>query len=257
MSYLSLWISSPDTHSERRIGSDILVGQLKNKLEPITGIPYDSQLLSLRRTGDGAGHSGDKQTGQGELVAVLDNDDRPLDSYGVREWMIIRVDSSDTNARSLVGQFSDDSQVEKFELTQEEYEARRDTVLAYKMRHQLGRFAPTAGSTSSTHSTEVDLPKDLVAGARCEVALSSELSRRGTVRYVGPTEFGAKDASVWVGVEWDEPVGKGNGTVDGKTYFETAPLRASFVRPDKVKVGDYPEINPFADDDLDADEMEM
>lgn len=59
---------------------------------------------------------------------------------------------------------------------------------------------------------ETEVPTDLVAGARCEVALSDELSRRGTVRFVGPTEFGAKDDSVWVGVEWDEPVGKGNGT---------------------------------------------
>lgn len=47
-------------------------------------------------------------------------------------------------------------------------------------------------------------------------------------------------------------------SVDGKRYFETAPLRASFVRPDKVKVGDYPELDPFADlDDDEEDEMEM
>lgn len=43
-------------------------------------------------------------------------------------------------------------------------------------------------------------------------------------------------------------------SVDGKVYFETLPMRASFVRPDKVKVGDYPEIDPFADDE---EEMEM
>ena len=55
------------------------------------------------------------------------------------------------------------------------------------------------------------IPPDLISGARCEVALSEELSRRGTVRFVGPTEFGAKDDSIWVGVEWDEPVGKGDG----------------------------------------------
>lgn len=102
--------------------------------------------------------------------------------------------------------------------------------------------------------------------------MSEELSRRGAVRFVGPTEFGAKDGSVWIGVEWDEPVGKGDGTcvptpslprlrrltrglrrVEGKRYFQTPPLRASFVRPDKVTVGDFPEIDPFADDE----EMEM
>lgn len=79
------------------------------------------------------------------------------------------------------------------------------------MRNQLGRFAPTSTSASSSHSMDTEIPADLVGGARCEVALSDELSRRGTVKFVGPTEFGAKDESVWVGVEWDEPVGKGNG----------------------------------------------
>ncbi|GAA5963061.1 hypothetical protein JCM3765_001755 [Sporobolomyces pararoseus] len=254
MSYLNLWISSPDTHSERRIGSDITISQLKSKLEPITGISYDSQQLSLRRTSDGAGHSG-SGSGLGELLAQLNDDQRTLESYGAREWMTIRVDSSDPHARALAGQYTDDSRVEKFELTKEEYEARNDTVLAYKMRHQLGRFAPTSASAPSTHSMETDIPKDLVVGARCEVALSPELSRRGTVRFVGPTEFGAKDNNVWIGVEWDEPVGKGNGTVDGKVYFETLPLRASFVRPDKVTVGDFPEIDPFAEDE--EEEMEM
>lgn len=41
--------------------------------------------------------------------------------------------------------------------------------------------------------------------------------------------------------------------VEGKRYFQTAPLRASFVRPDKVTVGDFPELDPFADDE----DMEM
>lgn len=45
-------------------------------------------------------------------------------------------------------------------------------------------------------------------------------------------------------------------SVDGKRYFETGPLRASFVRPDKVTVGDFPELDPFADEEED-DEMEM
>lgn len=45
-------------------------------------------------------------------------------------------------------------------------------------------------------------------------------------------------------------------SVDGKRYFETGPLRASFVRPDKVTVGDFPELDPFADEE-EYDEMEM
>lgn len=87
-----------------------------------------------------------------------------------------------------------------------------DTILAYKMRNQLGRFAPDAStSASSSHSVEEILPENMTVGARCQVALSDELQRRGTIRFVGPTEFGARDGRTWVGVEWDEPVGKNDG----------------------------------------------
>ncbi|KAM0746866.1 hypothetical protein T439DRAFT_329551 [Meredithblackwellia eburnea MCA 4105] len=253
MSLLTFWVSSPDTHSERRLATDLTILQLKGKLEQVTGIPYQSQTVKLQRTAQDAGHGG---TGEGsgakEVLAVLDEDERTLASYGAREWMTLRVDSSDPQVRSLAGQFSDPSQVEKFELTKEEYEARPDTVLAYKQRHKLGRFADGASSTSIAEQ-EAPLDPALVSGARCEVSLSPELSRRGTVRFVGPTEFGAKDGLTWVGVEWDEPVGKGDGSVEGKRYFKTLPQRASFVRPDKVVVGDFPEIDPFAEDE----DMEM
>ncbi|POY71813.1 hypothetical protein BMF94_5174 [Rhodotorula taiwanensis] len=251
MSLISLWVSSPDTHSERRLGLDLTVHQLKLKLEPITGIPLGAQTISLRRTATGAAADH-----PGQLVALLDQDSKTLADYGAQEYMTIRVESSDPHARGLAGQFTDDSQVEKFELTPEEYAARGDTVLAWKMRNQIGRFAPPAPATSDPGLAPT-LPADLVPGARCQVALSDELSRRGTVRFVGPTEFGAKDGSVWVGVEWDEPVGKNDGAVEGQRYFQTGPQRASFVRPDKVTVGDFPELDPFADDDDEGEDEEM
>lgn len=45
-----------------------------------------------------------------------------------------------------------------------------------------------------------------------------------------------------------------NSSVEGKRYFQTMPMRATFVKPDKVTIGDFPEIDPFAEDDED---MEM
>lgn len=137
------------------------------------------------------------------------------------------------------------------------------------MRHQLGRFAPSASTAAaSSSSADENVPPNLIVGARCQVALSEELQRRGTIRFVGTTEFGTRDGKTWVGVEWDEPVGKNDGMcvppnstdfslrthtilrrVDGKRYFQTQPLRASFVRPDKVTVGNFPELDPFAEED--------
>ena len=53
----------------------------------------------------------------------------------------------------------------------------------------------------------------------------------------------------WIGVQYDEPVGKNNGSVKGVRYFECPDGDGGRLRPYKVKVGDYPEIDEFASED--------
>ena len=49
-------------------------------------------------------------------------------------------------------------------------------------------------------------------GARCQVESTEEdFHKRGTVRFVGPTKFGS-GGGIWVGIEYDEPIGKNDGS---------------------------------------------
>lgn len=121
-----------------------------------------------------------------------------------------------------------------------------DTVLAYKQRMKMGRFGD---AKSTTASTSVDLPQSIKPGVRCQV----EGGRRGTIRYAGPTEFAA---GAWVGVEYDEPVGKNDGSVAGKRYFSCTPKYGGFAKPDKLVVGDFP-VRSIEDELDDDDDEEM
>ncbi|XP_061610629.1 kinesin-like protein KIF13B isoform X2 [Phyllopteryx taeniolatus] len=59
-------------------------------------------------------------------------------------------------------------------------------------------------------------------------------NKRGTVRYLGPTDFAE---GMWVGVELEVPAGKNDGSVGGKHYFHCNPGYGVLVRPDRVSRG--------------------
>ena len=86
-------------------------------------------------------------------------------------------------------------------------------------------------------------------GDRCEVTLGG---KRGVVQYVGKISQIAP--GWWIGVQYDEPVGKNDGTVKGRRFFECPPKYGGFLRPDKLQVGDYPELDIFDEDSDDADD---
>ncbi|KAJ1985738.1 hypothetical protein H4R33_003804 [Dimargaris cristalligena] len=64
--------------------------------------------------------------------------------------------------------------------------------------------------------------------------------------YQGPTHF---SSGYWVGVEYDEPLGKNDGSIDGERYFSCLNKHGAFVRPNRVILGDF-------DDDIDWDNLD-
>jgi tubulin-specific chaperone B len=120
------------------------------------------------------------------------------------------------------------------------YEQRSDSVLAWKKTQKLGRFDPAAPehARQKIAATEAEVTsRGIDVGKRCQ--LGDDSSRRGVVRYVGEIPEVPGPPGPWVGVELDEPVGKNDGHIGGKRYFECREAHGVFVRPERVLIGDY------------------
>jgi tubulin-specific chaperone B len=114
------------------------------------------------------------------------------------------------------------------------------------------------GGNSEIHSNTPSVPTEeehdstsvagIEVGMRCEVQPGG---RRGQVKFVG--EVKELVGGYWVGVVFDEPVGKTDGcTPCGIRYFDAPGKQyGSFVRGKNVIVGDFPERDIFDEDDSD------
>ena len=154
----------------------------------------------------------------------------------------------------------------------EKYEQLDDSVLAWKRKQKLGRFDPNAKSLAELveqrrgHDQAEVARRKIQLDVRCRVNGSDE--RRGTIRFVGEIEGlgGEKEAGcVWVGVEFDEPVGRNDGSVevevsreDGKKGREVKQVfrckgknYGGFARPEKVEAGEeFTVLDDLMDEDM-------
>jgi len=243
-----LQITSQNIHTEKRFDKSLTLLSFKEKLEPITGIPALQQSLSLYR---------------GEtLISPLvpwggkSDDEILLGAFPVDDNLRIHItDLSGLSSRQA--QYQDTSLVEKFELSEKEYDKRHDSVRAFKQRNKMGRFAPEAQEAAIAKSNPLGQdstapPPSINIGDRCQVKptkSTGELLRRGSIRYVGLVGF---QSGYWIGVEYDEPLGKNDGSVQGESYFTCNPNYGAFLRPDRIEVGDFP---PESFDSEDLDEL--
>lgn len=215
------------------------IAEIKHKLYTHNGSNVDYMVLQLRR--------------DGVVVCEMLDDTRPLGFYGVENGMEIHVIDNDPFSLAKGGGLEDVSQVAKYRMSEEDYDKRENTLRSYKKKmlekDPTFRFFPKKddeGKTDKPDCESKECVEGIEVGNRCEVAPGA---RRGAVAYVGPVEGLA--SGYWVGVKFDEPVGKGDGTRDGKRYFECDEKYGAFVRPYNVTVGDFPEEDLFGSDDED------
>ncbi|KAJ2452255.1 hypothetical protein EV183_003044 [Coemansia sp. RSA 2336] len=230
MAIVTLFVESSNAKSEQRFASTITADELHTRLELIVGIPPQSQQLELI----------DPQT---KSSLPIRDHKQPL--LSASDFVVLKVTSTEPHGRQL--DFNDLSQVEKYEMADDEYDAKQNTVRAFKRRHNMGRFADNKSAMSIDDDDEFEEEaRKIKEGMRCQVSFQQTgMKRLGTVRFVGKTQF---RGGFWVGVEFDEPVGKNDGSVAGKRYFACPPEHGSFVRPDMVAVGDFPEEDLFGSD---------
>lgn len=240
------------------------ISAVKDKLMSHVGTSSGSMVLTLKDN-------------RGSKVADLLDDSRKLGYYSPMSGYILHVVDSDSMSLANTGWLEDVSKVEKYVMSDADYDARDDTYRKFKeerlredptwtLQKEIARNkAMSAGGSAGAsgvagsgrlrgngEDAEVDqevLASHMRPGQRCEVHTSLG-AKRGVVRVVGQKLEGLP-GGWFVGVEYDEPVGKNDGSVGGVRHFECAAGYGAFVRPGVVHVGD--EYVPFDEDEFESD----
>ena len=276
-------------HIEIRFEKHDTLERLRQRIHQKTGTPPQFQHLQIKSAS--------------QIVREIPpefEDHYKLGYFGL-EHHGLEVHCVDLNplSGSKGGQYEDTSLVEKYRMTEDEYNKRKGTLREWgreqkakdstftlakhakqhrelveaQRQHKLGLPLPKGFFLDSTgkvvrddDDTEVvaakapeeqttnalyseDSAAGIEVGNRCQVDPGS---RRGVVSYVGEVPELGSGGGYWVGVTFDEPVGKTDGTTKGgKRYFEAMSNCGGFVRGKNVEVGDFPERDIFEDSDED------
>lgn len=138
------------------------------------------------------------------LIGQLSNDDAMLGSYPIENDMRIHV----------VDNFQlFDKNVEKFELTETQYEQKRNTVRDYLKSNKLGKYNAEEMAAIEERKKQDEEEQQRKAdsiniGDRCLVTAKGP-RRIGCVKYKGPLDG---KPGIFVGVQFDEPLGMHDGS---------------------------------------------
>lgn len=207
--------------NEKRFAKDISISNLKEKLELMTGGSSSTMKLEAYNKAN-------------KLICPLNEDSALLGSYPLEDGMRLHVIDNFT----LPLAFNDTGDVELFELSEEDYAKRTDSVRSFLVQNKLRQY-----NDENMKKKELQIQRDkevvdsIQVGARCKVTVVNAPTRLGTVKYAGLIE--GLDG-YWIGVQYDEPLGKNDGSCKGKKYFDCPANYGAFVKPVTVECGDFP-----------------
>lgn len=106
--------------------------------------------------------------------------------------------------------------------------------------NKLTRVPMDSDSVQQHETINQTLETDtLRVGCRVMIVNSDGSVKRGVLRFVGETEFAKGE---WAGVELDEKLGKNDGSVANKRYFQCEPLFGVFAPLHKVQLDNVSEL---------------
>lgn len=217
-------------NADVRFSLQMSVEAVKEKLWKKCGTSVNSMSLEL-------------YDDNGAKIAELSDNSRPFGFYSPLDGFQLHIVDLDPSSVTSGGWLEDTSLVEKYKISDEAYEKRDGTFKKFK--EKLAHQKPSCASTKVADNYMEDLCANIKVGDRCQVEPGE---KRGVVKYVGRAEN--LGPGFWVGVQYDEPLGKHDGLVKGTRYFNCPPNHGGMVRPDKVQVGDYPERDPFEEEEI-------
>lgn len=190
-------------------------------------------------------------------VKELENDALTLHNVGATSGDTLLIVDDDPHSVSANGWLEDTGLVKRYVMPDEVYDKKENTYRKFKQR--MREKDPTWSMTSAlaknlnaqNRRDERDFSEEkpaICVGERVEVFPGG---KRGEVRFVG-RDLHQMPEGWWVGVCYDEPVGKNDGCVKGVRYFEAVQGYGGLVRPSKVTVGDFPVL-----EDVDESEDEI
>ncbi|CAL9768994.1 unnamed protein product [Musa acuminata subsp. burmannicoides] len=212
-----------------RFSLEMTVESVKEKLWKKCGTTVDSMVLEL-------------YDDCGSKVCDLSDATRPFGFYSPQDGYRLHIIDLDPSSVTSGGWLEDTSLVEKYTISEDAYNKLDNNFRKFK--EKMVSQNPMAKENKLSENYMEDLCANIKVGDRCEVEPGE---KRGIVKFVGRAE--ALGPGFWVGIQYDEPLGKHDGTVKGKRYFDCPPQHGVMLRPDKVKVGDYPERDPFEEDE--------